>query len=189
MQSFRARRRRAWALGIASACLLAADVASGDASDASHGTDLSSVFFIAKSENKNEVHYGIHVGPDCTPAGAAPLFAYWLMLEKGPGVTEPLLSRELPAYGFASQRLSPSRGANGGSVTVTLRALPDRPIVVSTWSVGGSCAASSEAEIAGTPSLLTRVFVRLRWPFGVESLTLDGYATADRRPVRERIAK
>lgn len=182
MQRLRARHKRVWALGMASACLLAAAAASAD------GGDIASVFFIAKSENKNEVHYGIHLGTDCAPEGATPVFAYWRMLEKGPGVTEPLLSREIPAYGFASQRVSP-RGANGGSVLVTLRALPDRPILVSTWSQGGSCAASAEVDIAGTPAQLTRVFVQLRWPFGVQSLTLDGYATADRRPVRERIAK
>jgi hypothetical protein len=127
------------------------------------------------------------VDADCAPVGTAPVFAYWQMLEKGPAVTEPLLAREIPAYGFGSQRVT-SAGPSGGTVVVSLRALPDRPIVVSTRRQGSTCVAEAEIDIAGTPALLTRVFVQLRWPFGVESLTLDGY-TPERRPVRERLSK
>jgi hypothetical protein len=164
-----------------------ASLLTGEPADADGG-EVSSVFFIAKSENKNQVHYGIHLGADCVPSGSAPVFAYWRMLERGPTVTEPLLSREVPAYGFASQQVT-SQGATGGSVVVTLRALPDRPIVVTSWQQDGACAASAETKIAGVPALLTRVYVQLRWPFGVESLTLDGRAKSDRSLVRERIAK
>jgi hypothetical protein len=173
---------RAGAIAIACVWLFAGDAAYAD------GSDVTSVFFIAKSENKNQVHYGIHLDADCAPSGSAPVFAYWQMLERGPSVTEPLLSREIPAYGFASQQVS-SRGATGGTVTVTLRALPERAIVVTSWRKDGVCAASAQTTIAGVPALLTRVYVQLRWPFGVESLTLDGFATPDRHAVRERIAK
>jgi hypothetical protein len=152
------------------------------------GTDARSVFFVAKSENKNQVHYGVHMGADCAPTGPAPAFAFWQMLEKGPGVTEPLLAMEEPAYGFASQRVT-SIGPSGGTVLVSLRAMPERTIVLSTRQQGGACVASAETQIDGTPALLTRVFVQLRWPFGVESLTLDGYATAGGRPVRERLKR
>jgi hypothetical protein len=176
------RLRRVWALSIATVWLLAGDAAHAD------GSDVTTVFFIAKSENKNQVHYGIHLDADCVPSGSAPVFAYWRMLERGPSATEPLLSREIPAYGFASQQVS-SQGASGGSVTVTLRALPERPIVVTSWRQDGACAASAETNIAGVPALLTRVYVQLRWPFGVDSLTLDGYAKSDHHAVRERIAK
>jgi hypothetical protein len=159
-----------------------------DVAFAAEGVEVPSVFFIAKSENKNQVHYGLHLAADCTPATSAPAFGYWRMLERGPTATEPLLSMEAPAYGFARQRVVYS-GPDGGRVVVALRALPDRPIVVSSWRGPDGCAASAETDIGGAPAVLTRVFVQLRWPFGVESITLDGYATADRHAVRERVAK
>jgi hypothetical protein len=45
---------------------------------------VQSIFFIAKSENKNQVHYGIRLDEACSPAGDSPMFAYWRMLERGP---------------------------------------------------------------------------------------------------------
>jgi hypothetical protein len=155
---------------------------------ANEDRDVPTVFFVAKSENKNQVHYGVRVGADCAPAGTAPVFAYWRMLEKGPGATEPLLAVEVPAYGVASQRVT-SVGPSGGTALVSLRAMPDRPILVSTRPQGGSCVAVAETQIAGAPAVLTRVFVQLRWPFGVESLTLDGYAKSDGHPLRERMTR
>ncbi|HTB75350.1 MAG TPA: hypothetical protein VK762_19000, partial [Polyangiaceae bacterium] len=35
---------------------------------------VRSVFFVAKSENRNEVHYGIALDPACGPVGASPVF-------------------------------------------------------------------------------------------------------------------
>ena len=48
------------------------------------GRSLGSVFFVAKSENRNEVHYGFALDAACSPAGPAPVFAYWRMRERGP---------------------------------------------------------------------------------------------------------
>ncbi len=169
------------------AAAMSSFVVSG-AAMAEGGSDVPSAFFIAKSENKNQVHYGVHVTGDCAPAGAAPVFAYWRMFEKGPTATEPLLAHEVPAYGFASERVT-SAGPSGGTIVVSLRAIPERSIVVTTRQRAGACVATAETEIAGTPALLTRVYAQLRWPFGVESLTLDGYATSDGHAVRERIAR
>jgi len=36
------------------------------------GGVVSSAFFIAKSENRNQVHYGVHVDAACSPVGAEP---------------------------------------------------------------------------------------------------------------------
>jgi hypothetical protein len=145
------------------------------------------VFFIAKSENANEVHYGIHLDETCAPSGAAPVFAYWRMLERGPSVTEPLLSREIRAYGVAEQRVL-ARGEHGGSVRITLHALPSRPIVIDSVDAGGSCVAHATASIDGIQATLTSVFVQLRWPFGVDHLLLRGRALADGRALHEKLA-
>ena len=117
------------------AVVLAAPTASSDGP-----RDVGSVFFVAKSENRNQVHYGIHVDASCAPVGAAPVFAYWRMIEHGPLATEPLLSREIPAYGLAEQRIL-DRGDAAGRVTVRLRALEDRAIEITTASRGGVCEA------------------------------------------------
>jgi hypothetical protein len=145
-----------------------------------------SVFFIAKSENRNEVHYGVALDASCRPAGKAPVFAYWRMRERSPWATEPLLAREQPAYGIASQRVT-SREDGSGRVVVTLNAMPNRPIAIDTVDDGHGCSASATAFIAGTPATLTRVFVQLRWPWGVDYLMLSGLAS-DGRPVKERLA-
>jgi hypothetical protein len=164
--------------------------------------DARSVFFIAKSENRNQVHYGVHLDSDCAPEGTAPVFAYWRMLERGPDAFEPLLPRELGAYGFGSEKII-ERGAHGGRVSITLAALASRPIVVQSHAVQpdeglvtatareavhATCAASATTTIGGVDAILTNVFVQLRWPFGVESLTLWGRAGRDGRVIRERIA-
>jgi hypothetical protein len=155
-----------------------------------HGVDrdahsVRSVFFVAKSENSNQVHYGIRLDETCAPSGDAPVFAYWRMLERGPLATEPLLARETPAYGFAAQHAAPRDGP-GGHVVVTLNALPKRPIAIDSTASGAMCTAKARAMIAGVPASLTSVFVQLRWPFGVDYIVLFG--RADGLVVHERVA-
>jgi hypothetical protein len=146
---------------------------------------ISSVFFVGKSENKNQVHYGIRLDPGCVPVGDAPVFAYWQMLERGPQVTEPLLPREEPAYGLATQQVV--RGLASGRVVVRLNALPSRPIVVDTAPGPSGCQAIARTPIGGVAASLSSVFVTLRWPFGVDHLLLAGRATLDGRLVCEAV--
>jgi uncharacterized protein DUF4833 len=147
---------------------------------------VGSVFFIGKSENKNQVHYGIHLDQACAPVGDAPVFAYWRMLEQGPLATEPLLAREVPAYGFVARRPA-SRDSRGGRVVVTLNALPARPIAIDSTASGDTCTAKAKTAIGGVLASLTSVFVQLRWPFGVEYIVLSG--RADGSVVRERVPR
>jgi hypothetical protein len=165
------------------AVVLAAPTASSDGP-----RDVGSVFFVAKSENRNQVHYGIHVDASCAPVGAAPVFAYWRMIEHGPLATEPLLSREIPAYGLAEQRIL-DRGDAAGRVTVRLRALEDRAIEITTASRGGVCDAAATTVIDGAPAALSNVYAKLRWPFGVDYLLVSGRSLSDGRVVRERVSR
>ena len=160
------------------------------ASRARSGTDDDArvsrlVFFVAKSENRNQVHYGVRLDRACRPAGETPVFPYWRMFERGPLATEPLLAVEQPAYGVAQRVVE--RTDLGGSVLVTLNALPKRPIVIESTAVGTTCTANARVAIGGVPATLASVFVQLRWPFGVDSLLLSGRAS-DGHAVRERIA-
>jgi hypothetical protein len=92
------------------------------------------------------------------------------------------------AYGFAEQRVL-ERGPEGGRVVVRLNALPARPIVIQTNARDGACEAVATTTIGGVQATLSRVFVQLRWPFGVDHLVLTGRSLADGRALEERIAQ
>ena len=166
--------------------LAAAVLVSGPARASDAPGDVDDVFFIAKSENKNRVLYGLHLDARCTPSGPAPMFAYWRMLERGPRVVEPLLEREAPAYGIASQRIV-ERDAQGGRLRLSLRALPERFIDVTWGERGGSCYARARTTIQGTPATLESVFVQLKWPFGISYLLLGG-RDAEGHVLREKVS-
>ena len=146
---------------------------------------VPTVFFVAKSENKNQVHYGIRLDDQCAPVGDAPVYAYWRMLEHGPTSVEPLLSREVRAYGIAEQRVL-ERGPLART-RVTLEALRSRPIVVESYSDGTRCLARAVMPVTGVPAVLGNVFVQLRWPFGVAFLLLSGHALEGGGVVREPV--
>jgi hypothetical protein len=142
--------------------------------------EVETLFVVSKSENKNQVHYALNVDEACAPLGPTPIRPYWRMFEKGPAVKEPLLDREQPAYGIASQSVT------AGVVTATLRALPGRPISVRAWrGDDGACHATSLVAIDGVPARLYNVHVALKL-FGVDYLLLSGWTDAG-RTVREKL--
>jgi hypothetical protein len=149
--------------------------------------DVTSLFSISKSENKNEVVYAVHLDEYCAPIGDSPVFAFWRMNEKGAGVLEPLLPREQPAYGIAQQRVV-ARGPDGVVVDIALRAIPARHIVVQTQRRDSRCLAWSKMSIAGTDTYLYNVYVKLK-PFGVDSITLSGWTTDGKRVAHERVER
>jgi hypothetical protein len=169
-------------LALASGALLLAAPARGEP-----GRDVASIFYVAKSENRNQVHYGVHLDSACAPAGPDPVYAYWRMLEHGPLATEPLLSREVGAYGFVEQHVI-ERGPAGGRTVVRLHALPGRPITITASSHDGRCEAVATAVIGGMPASVANVFAQLKWPFGVDYLVLRGRALADGRALQERLS-
>ena len=101
--------------------------------------DVASVFYVAKSENRNQVHYGVHLDASCSPVGTAPVFPYWRMLEHGPLAAEPLLQREVDAYGVAEQHVT-ERGHGGrrGCRSACTPCPSDRS-VLETGRKGDSC--------------------------------------------------
>jgi hypothetical protein len=146
------------------------------------------IFTIAKSENKNQVQYTVRVDAHCAPAGAAPVAAYWRMLERGPSATEPILPVEVQAYGLASQAVIAS-DERGGEVRATLRALPSRALRVTTSRASdGTCRATAEVAIGGQPAHLFNVYAHLAW-LGVDYLLLQGWTLDGARVVREKIAR
>ena len=62
------------------------------------------LFIVTRNTNRNEVHYAIEMDAETgLPVGNAPISVYWLMLEKGDNVTEPITIFEQVAFGIASQ--------------------------------------------------------------------------------------
>jgi hypothetical protein len=147
------------------------------------------IFTITKSENRNLVQYVVRLDAQCHPVTAQPVYAYWRMLEEGPTATAPLLARELRAYGLASEDIvSPVTPGAVAAVRVVLAAVTDRPVLVETWrGSDGACRAVPSTRIAATPAHLFNVYVRLKSPFAIDYLLLQGWSTDDTRVVEERI--
>lgn len=146
--------------------------------------ETATVFFVSKSENRNQVHYVVRVDAGCVPSGAAPVRAFWRDYERGPTATSPLLDHEQRAYGIARQRVV-LRGPNGGEISMALRALPTRELTVRVGKApSGACTALAYTAIAGEPARLYFVHVVLR-ALGVGSIVLSGWASDDGRAVRE----
>jgi hypothetical protein len=159
--------------------LVATTTAETAASSAAQTIEIPSVFFVSKSENRNQVHYALAVDQDCLPTGLAPLRAYWREYEKSPSARAPLLAREEAAYGIASQ------SANGNWLKVSLRALPSRTLEIQTArAADGSCQTWTHTTIAGTEAQLYQIHVSL-WILGIASITLTGWTWTDRAVIRE----
>ena len=151
---------------------------------ASHAIPL---FTIGKSQNRNQVQYAIHVDDRCIPTQDSPVFAYWRMLELGPNRVAPLLSREIRAYGIATQSVT-AHGSVGGKVRLALRAMPNRPILVETLQgSNGTCRAFATLDIAGKSAHLFDVYVKLNWDLGVEYLLLRGESMDGTRVLNEKL--
>jgi len=142
----------------------------------------TSVFIVAKNQNRNQVHYGVHLDATCNVVGAQPVYGYWRMLERN-GEVEPILPREIPAYGVnAAQQIE--RNGETTRIHTRLNAAPERPLVITVRRVAGRCEAEAKTSIAGT-------YARLRWAyirfglFGVDYILLHG-SRADGSQVEER---
>lgn len=148
-----------------------------------HAEEVRSVFFVSKSSNRNQVHYGVRLDSQCAPAGRAPVFAWWKMREEGPGVTQRLSSREQPIYGLGPQRVA--RRADGGTVTFELRSLEGRTIHLESRREGERCEVRAVSEIGGARALLHRAHAVTAF-LGVRYVDIHGVRLADGRRIIER---
>jgi len=115
--------------------------------------DIETVFFIAKSDDKNRVDYGLRLDADCVPVGKKPLFPYWREFENSPPVRiHDLGWWEYVIYGVAEQRVV-LRSEQGVQLHVQLRRLA-RPIeVMVRKDPDGRCRSLSTTTIGGVPNV------------------------------------
>lgn len=123
----------------------------------SYATDLNSIFFISKSDNGNQVHYGVKTNADCSLKTAKPVYPYWKLQN---GRLEGLLAMEVPAFGIARQSVS------GNEVVMEVNGFKgrgiSRPIMIrSTPSANKGCQISAFTQINGESSQLLRVHIDL----------------------------
>lgn len=178
--------RAATALAILTVTLVALPLrVAGDGTVRFGSHDARSVFSVSKSENRNQVHYGLRLDPECRPRGRRPVFAYWRMREEGPRAIEPLLERERPVYG-PSPGQTVVRDTESGTVRLTLRALPDRPIAVESARREGRCTVQARTIIGGHRAVLHRVHAVLSF-LGVDHLVVVGQRVTDGLRVTERL--
>jgi hypothetical protein len=157
-----------------------------DARLSEHARPVASVFFIAKSQNRNEVHYGVHVDARCRLVAGMPVYGYWRDFERGPRAISPLLDLEQPAYGVSAAS-GLQNGPDRGRVSFHLRGLPERSVTVESFASGEQCRAWALTSIAERPAVLASIYVQLGVLFSVESLVLHGFRLEDGAPVQETI--
>jgi len=166
---------------LSGSAVAAAFAFSAPSSHASTSAEISSALAIAKSSNKNQVHYAVQVDDACAPTSGAPVRPYWRMFEKSRDATEPLGGMEQRAFGIAKQDVA------GDNVRISLRALPARPITIHTErAADGKCVSTATATINGIPARIDNVFVKTKL-FGVDYVQLTGIAK-DGSVVRERLS-
>lgn len=127
---------------------------------------------IRKSENRNRVEYAIRLDAECRPSGRSPVYGYWRMLERGPGVRESISVLERMAYGIASQRTRFE--VPGTRVDLVLRALRERAITVRVASSEGRCSARATTIVEGVECSLDDVYVAQSGPMSVDHVELRG---------------
>lgn len=151
--------------------------------------DVHSVFHVAKSENQNQVHYGVRLDAACRPAGKNPVFAYWSTYRPTGRVPKPLEGLGQRFYG-ASDEQKVEAGSTGGHVRMHVKAL-ERVLIDIAISRGESgCVAVPTTLINGERANLSRAYLQLgRFGLSVQYVDLMGTRTRDGAPTTQRVKR
>ncbi len=152
-------------------------------------SDVETIFYVDKSDDRNRVDYGIRLDALCSPSSGSPMVVYWREFERGRDgrVTHGLNIFEGPVYGVGSQRIV-ERRADGATLEVTVRALSSRRLLVRTGPrEGGGCTASATTTIGGVRAVLDHVHLTLGdGPGSLRHADIFGTAVSG-GPVTERV--
>lgn len=190
----RAARIALAAAGIGLGSLLAdgggAVASAGEQKPAFGPNDITTLFFISKSDDRNRVDYGMRLDANCMPSGKEPVFPYWREFENSPPVrTHPLGLLEYYPYGIATQRIVGS-SARGVEYFVRLKRIHRDLFVTTNKEADGRCTAMVRTTIAGQDrSELVSAYVKLRRAMSVEYVDIHGRAASTGQPIEERITQ
>ncbi|NJL80811.1 MAG: DUF4833 domain-containing protein [Richelia sp. SM2_1_7] len=140
---------------LASVSLIASAIALMLPSLPSYANNLNSIFFISKSDNRNQVHYGVKTNPDCSLKTSQPVKPYWILAN---GRIEDLETFEVPAFGIANQSVSENK------VVMEINGLKNRKIpkeitIQANRTANQDCQISAFTTINGKKTQLTRVHI------------------------------
>ena len=144
--------------------------------------DVRSAFFVAKSENKNEVHYAVRVDAACRPQGTEPVFGYWRRLKQGVRVDEPLTGAGVRVYG-ASNEQTVTVTPTGGRVGMYVKALKELPVDIRIDRGKAGCTAVPRVRLKGEPVRLSHAFLQLGL-FGISVKYVDVWGVRERDGVK-----
>ncbi len=148
--------------------------------------DVRTIFFIGKSDDRNELHYGIRLDRDCRPIGTDPVYPYWQQVELGPNEVGDLNFLDRTVYSVRTLKVERGEGATMGRVTFHLQATQDRLVTVETHREGSQCAATATALVGGSPARLDRIFIKLARLWRVDYVDLFGTDPTTAKPIVER---
>jgi Domain of unknown function (DUF4833) len=151
--------------------------------------DVPTVFFIAKSDDRNRVDYGIRLDATCSPVNDDALVFYWREFEKSPPVrTHPASLIDHIPYGVSDQRTI-SRSATGGEYSFKLKQLARQIVITTKKEADGKCSATARSTIAGQKAQLVSVFAKLASAISVDYIDIFGKHLETGAAVTERVKK
>ena len=122
--------------------------------------DVRSVFHVRKSENQNQVHYGLRLDSACRPVGAQPVFGYWRRLKRGVRVDEPLVGAAVRVYGPSDKQEVAERDGSS-RVQMYVKALERLPIEIDVSKSASGCRAIATTRLRGVRARLSHAFLQL----------------------------
>lgn len=147
--------------------------------------DVQTIFYIAKSNDRNRVDYAVRLDASCRPVGPEPLYCYWRTFEPNvPPIVE-LNFLDESVYGIDIQEVGRTDERGGTHLTMAVAAI-EEDIEVYVWPGAEGCRAHAKATIGGQPAVLDHIFVQLRGLAGVDHIMVRGNAVRTGRPVFER---
>lgn len=148
-------------------------------------TDVPTVFYVSKSDDRNRVDYGVRLDDQCRPSGRRPIFAYWRRFEPGAPRFGDLSALDRQAYGITRQRVV-SSNEGGTWLELGLRAVRGERLHVLATPGADGCEARVRMTIRGRPVWLDHAHVQLIGPMMVDHVMFYGTDVETGRPVRHR---
>jgi len=149
--------------------------------------DVRTVFYIAKSRNSVQVHYGLRLDIACRPVGSSPVFAYWSRARPTGREAARLDGVARRLYGV-SDKQKVQVGSTGGHVQMHVRALESVVVDIQISRTARGCVAVPTTTISGERAQLQSAYLKVgRLGLNVEYVDVIGSRITNGARVVQRI--
>lgn len=160
--------------------------ASADESVQLGAYDVPTVFYIAKSENGVQVHYGLRLDAACRPVGKNPVFAYWSRPRRTHREAARLDGIARRLYG-ANEHQKVQAGSTGGHVQMYVRTLDKVVVDIDVSKTASGCVAVPTTKISGERAKLQSAYLKIgRLGLSVDYVDVIGNRLANGTRVVQR---